>query len=100
MIRGHPEAGRTILDKIPFLRVRTRSSTHTTSAGTGMGYPRGLKGEEIPLGARIFPLADVFDAMTTHSSLPRWRMTDRSSPDARSRAGAERSSARMPWTLS
>lgn len=31
----------------------------------GRGYPRGLLGEDIPLGARIFPLADVFDAMTT-----------------------------------
>jgi HD-GYP domain-containing protein (c-di-GMP phosphodiesterase class II) len=30
----------------------------------GNGYPRGLKGEEIPLGARIFSVVDAFDAMT------------------------------------
>src|SRR5438034_3006457 len=30
----------------------------------GSGYPRGLKGEEIPLGARIFMVVDAFDAMT------------------------------------
>jgi HD-GYP domain-containing protein (c-di-GMP phosphodiesterase class II) len=31
----------------------------------GKGYPRGLKGEEIPLGARIFSVVDTFDAMTS-----------------------------------
>jgi len=31
----------------------------------GTGYPRGLKGEEIPLGARIFAIADALDAMTS-----------------------------------
>jgi HD-GYP domain-containing protein (c-di-GMP phosphodiesterase class II) len=31
----------------------------------GTGYPRGLKGEEIPLGARIFAVADTLDAMTS-----------------------------------
>mgnify|MGYP001614505714 CR=1 FL=1 len=31
----------------------------------GTGYPRGLKGEEIPLTARIFAVADVFDALTS-----------------------------------
>ena len=31
----------------------------------GSGYPQGLKGEEIPLGARIILIADAFDAMTT-----------------------------------
>ena len=31
----------------------------------GTGYPRGLKGEEIPLGARIFSVADTFDAITS-----------------------------------
>ncbi len=31
----------------------------------GSGYPRGLKGEEIPLGARVFAVVDVFDALTS-----------------------------------
>jgi ribonuclease P protein subunit RPR2 len=65
MIRGHPEAGRTILDKIPFLSVANEIVHSHHERWDGKGYPRGLKGEEIPLGARIFPLADVFDAMTT-----------------------------------
>jgi HD-GYP domain-containing protein (c-di-GMP phosphodiesterase class II) len=65
MMRGHPEAGRTILDQIPFLSVANEIVHCHHERWDGEGYPRGLKGEEIPLGARIFPLADVFDAMTT-----------------------------------
>jgi HD-GYP domain-containing protein (c-di-GMP phosphodiesterase class II) len=65
MIRGHPEAGKTILDKIPFLAGANEIVHSHHERWDGLGYPRGLKGEEIPLGARIFPLADVFDAMTT-----------------------------------
>jgi HD-GYP domain-containing protein (c-di-GMP phosphodiesterase class II) len=34
----------------------------------GTGYPRGLRGEEIPLGARIFTIADSLDAMTSDRS--------------------------------
>jgi ribonuclease P protein subunit RPR2 len=65
MIRGHPEAGRTILDKIPFLAGANEIVHAHHERWDGKGYPRGLRGEEIPLGARIFPLADVFDAMTS-----------------------------------
>ncbi len=65
MMRGHPEAGRTILDKIPFLAGAKEIVHAHHERWDGKGYPRGLKGDEIPLGARIFPLADVFDAMTT-----------------------------------
>jgi ribonuclease P protein subunit RPR2 len=65
MIKGHPEAGRTILDKIPFLAGANEIVHAHHERWDGTGYPRGLKGEQIPLGARIFPLADVFDAMTT-----------------------------------
>ncbi|HRQ22673.1 MAG TPA: HD domain-containing phosphohydrolase, partial [Anaerolineales bacterium] len=39
----------------------------------GSGYPRGLKGEEIPLSARIFAVADVWDALTSHRPYrPAW----------------------------
>jgi len=65
MIRGHPEAGKTILDKIPFLAGANEIVHSHHERWDGLGYPRGLKGEEIPLGARIFPLADVFDALTS-----------------------------------
>ena len=59
-----PEIGRQLIEKIPFLpgAVPIVYSHHEKWDGTG--YPRGLKGEEIPLGARIFAVADAFDAMT------------------------------------
>jgi len=65
MMRAHPEAGRNILEHIPFLAGANEIVHCHHERWDGSGYPRGLKGEEIPLGARIFPLADVFDAMTT-----------------------------------
>ena len=65
MIRGHPEAGRTILDTIPFLAGANEIVHAHHERWDGKGYPRGLSGDEIPLGARIFALADAFDAMTS-----------------------------------
>ena len=38
----------------------------TTSAGTAAGYPNGLAGEAIPIGARVIFVADAFDAMTSN----------------------------------
>ncbi len=64
IMRRHPEIGKALIEKIPFLRgaVPIVFSHHEKWDGTG--YPRGLKGEEIPLGARIFMVVDAFDAMT------------------------------------
>jgi len=65
MMRSHPEAGRAILEKIPFLSVANEIVHAHHERWDGKGYPRGLRGDEIHLGARIFPLADAFDALTT-----------------------------------
>ena len=48
-----------------------RSCARATSAGTARGYPDGLGGEDIPLGARIVAVCDAFDAMTKRPPLPR-----------------------------
>jgi response regulator RpfG family c-di-GMP phosphodiesterase len=63
-MRRHPAIGRQLIEKIPFLRgaVPIVYSHHEKWDGTG--YPRGLRGEEIPVGARIFMVVDAFDAMT------------------------------------
>jgi ribonuclease P protein subunit RPR2 len=65
VMRQHPEAGRSILADIPFLAGAREIVYAHHERWDGQGYPRGLAGEEIPLGARIFPLADAFDAMTS-----------------------------------
>ena len=45
--------------------MRLRTSSLHQEHFDGSGYPRGLKGEEIPLGARIFSVADTLDAITS-----------------------------------
>jgi len=65
-IREHPWLGERIVASAPYLNGVARQvigSHH--EKWDGSGYPRRLHGEEIPLPARIFSLADAFDAMTT-----------------------------------
>ena len=64
IMRSHPEAGRQIVEQIPFLRAAVPVVYHHHERWDGTGYPLGLKGEAIPLAARIFAVADAFDAMT------------------------------------
>jgi putative nucleotidyltransferase with HDIG domain len=64
-MRKHPQIGWTILRSIPFLEVPAAVVLSHQERFDGGGYPRGLRGEDIPLGARIFAIADTFDAMTT-----------------------------------
>ncbi len=63
-MRRHPEIGKRLIEGIPFLHgaVPIVYSHHEKWDGTG--YPRGLSGERIPLGARIFCIVDAFDAIT------------------------------------
>jgi response regulator RpfG family c-di-GMP phosphodiesterase len=64
IMRRHPEIGRQVVEKIPFLRGAVPIVYHHHERWDGTGYPLGLRGEAIPLGARIFAVADAFDAMT------------------------------------
>jgi putative nucleotidyltransferase with HDIG domain len=64
-IRQHPEIGGTIVGKIKVFRSVADIVRHHHERFDGKGYPDGLCGEEISLGARIVAVADSFDAMTT-----------------------------------
>jgi response regulator RpfG family c-di-GMP phosphodiesterase len=64
VMRRHPEIGRRLIERIPFLRGAVPVVYHHHERWDGSGYPVGLKGEDIPLGARIFSAVDAFDAMT------------------------------------
>jgi response regulator RpfG family c-di-GMP phosphodiesterase len=64
-MRRHPEVGHNILKAIAFLAVPAEIVLTHQERWDGQGYPRKLKGEQIPLGARIFMLADTLDAMTS-----------------------------------
>lgn len=63
-MRTHPEVGRRLIERIPFLRGAAPIVYHHHEKWDGSGYPLGLRGEAIPLGARIFSVADTLDAMT------------------------------------
>jgi HD-GYP domain-containing protein (c-di-GMP phosphodiesterase class II) len=65
-MKRHPELGWRILSGIDFLRDAAEVVYAHHERFDGTGYPRGLKGDEIPLGARIFAVVDAYDAMTSH----------------------------------
>jgi putative nucleotidyltransferase with HDIG domain len=64
-MRKHPEAGYRIVKRIGFLKAAAEIVHAHHERYDGKGYPRGLKGDEIPLGARLFKVADVYDALTS-----------------------------------
>jgi response regulator RpfG family c-di-GMP phosphodiesterase len=64
VMRTHPEIGKRLIAKIPFLHGAIPVVWCHHEKWDGNGYPRGLKGEDIPLNARIFSVVDAFDAMT------------------------------------
>ena len=74
VMRTHPERGAEILASIRAMRDIVPGVLHHHERFDGKGYPNGLKGENIPLIARIILVADTFDAMTSsrpyRSSLP------------------------------
>src|ERR1039457_485547 len=62
-MKEHCYRGYKIISRIPFLAEAAEIVYAHHERYDGLGYPRGLKGEEIPLGARIFAIADTLDAM-------------------------------------
>ena len=64
-MRRHPEVGAGILAGIEFLGPAAEIVLAHQERWDGMGYPRKLRGEQIPLGARIFAIGDTLDAMTS-----------------------------------
>jgi HD-GYP domain-containing protein (c-di-GMP phosphodiesterase class II) len=63
VIELHPQAGYNMLMDIPYLQEEIEIVLCHQEKWDGTGYPRGLKGEEIALGARLFMIADTFDAL-------------------------------------
>ncbi|MBI5185871.1 MAG: response regulator [Nitrospinae bacterium] len=65
LIQEHPGKGASILRPIPSLKPIIPFIQHHHERMDGKGYPNGLKGDNIPLGARIISVADTYDALTT-----------------------------------
>jgi diguanylate cyclase (GGDEF)-like protein len=81
VMKTHPEVGYTILKISPYLIDVAELIYSHQERFDGTGYPRGLRGEAIPLGARVFAVVDAYDAMR---SLRPYR-----SPMSSARAGEE-----------
>lgn len=64
MMQKHPEIGHRIISHIGYLANASRIIICHHEHVDGSGYPKGLKGDEIPLGARVFAVADTLDALT------------------------------------
>jgi len=62
-IQNHPRLGAMLLEPFSFFREATVMIAHHHERWDGSGYPYGLRGELIPLGARILAIADAFDAI-------------------------------------
>jgi ribonuclease P protein subunit RPR2 len=89
LMRAHPSIGSQIVEPIRFLSgaVEIIRSHHERYDGTG--YPRGLRGRQIPLAARIFAVADSFDAMTSDRPYRRAMPIDVALEELRGGAGTQ-----------
>ena len=76
IMREHCYLGYKLVQKIPVLREAAEIVYSHQEHFDGSGYPRGLKGNEIPLGARIFSVADTFDAITQNRPYRKAQSTD------------------------
>ena len=68
MIKQHPEVAEKILSNLSHLKEVLPIIRHHHESFDGSGYPDGLRGDEIPIGARILCLVDSYDAMTSPRS--------------------------------
>jgi response regulator RpfG family c-di-GMP phosphodiesterase len=64
IMRQHPEIGKRLIERVSFLRGAVPVVYCHHERWDGTGYPRGLRGADIPIEARVFMVADTLDAMT------------------------------------
>ncbi|HHT9157117.1 MAG TPA: bifunctional diguanylate cyclase/phosphohydrolase [Candidatus Tripitaka californicus] len=65
LVKQHPYYGASVVKGIKFLEQEVPIILHHHERWDGQGYPDGLKGKDIPLGARILALADTYEAVTS-----------------------------------
>jgi len=64
-MRKHPEIGASIVSRFPYYRSGQELILYHHERYDGQGYPQGIEGDSIPIGARVIAVADAFDAMTS-----------------------------------
>jgi response regulator RpfG family c-di-GMP phosphodiesterase len=88
-MRKHPQTGFQILQPIPFLSAPAQIVLSHQERIDGRGYPRGLTGDAIPVGARIFAIADTFDAITSNRPYRRGATVEAARAEIERCAGAQ-----------
>jgi HD-GYP domain-containing protein (c-di-GMP phosphodiesterase class II) len=88
-LRTHPQVGARIIEPISVLKPVIPLLMHHHERWDGRGYPLGLKGEAIPLGARILAVCDAFDAMLTEKRHRRARSQDDAARELKRCAGLQ-----------
>jgi ribonuclease P protein subunit RPR2 len=88
-MRQHPEEGVRMLGNVPFLDRALDVVRHHHERWDGGGYPDGLKGDEIPLWARIFSVVDALDAITAERPYRSARSYDSALEEIRRHSGTQ-----------
>ena len=88
-IKKHPSIGVRIVQSIPFLEDAVPVILHHHERYDGKGYPSGMKGEDVPLSARIVVVADAVDAMMSSRSYRNALSTDRVMYELSSNSGTQ-----------
>ncbi len=88
VMRRHPEHGRDFLVKVAYLAPALDVPWCHHERWDGTGYPRGLRGEQIPLSARVFAVADAFDALTSDRPYRKAWSTEETLAYIRAQAGS------------
>jgi putative nucleotidyltransferase with HDIG domain len=89
LMQKHAEEGARIIDRLGFLNDAVPAIRHHHERYDGTGYPDRLKGEEIPLGARIIHVADALDSMLTTRIYRAARPAAEALQELRSAAGTQ-----------
>ncbi len=89
VVRSHPVNGAHILSGIPFLADALPIVLHHHERYDGTGYPKGQRGEEIDLLARIFSVVDAYDAMVSDRPYRRGMSHDDAMAELRRNAGTQ-----------
>ena len=88
-MEGHPAIGADILGRLPYMRPVAQMVRHHHERWDGAGYPHGLVGRRIPLGARIIAVCDTFDAVLSNRIYRRGRPARRAVGVLRREAGQQ-----------
>jgi HD-GYP domain-containing protein (c-di-GMP phosphodiesterase class II) len=89
IVKRHPAIGYQMLRHVDFLRAVAPIVLYHHEWVNGDGYPEGLAGEEIPLGARMVAIVDAWDAMTTPQPYRKALSRSAAIAELRQQAGAQ-----------